>query len=662
VRYTPVEGQLRLFEPSSDWRPHVGPLPMLTNVTIGIDTETRDGGLAREVGPGWVYKDGYILGVSVAWEHGAIYVPVTHPDTPANRPMEEVVAWVDHLMAHCHCVFFNGGYDVGWLIAEGCRGWPERMDDAQAQAIMLDENHDVYSLDTCCARAGVPGKDEQLLREAAAAYGVAPVGGSIKHGLWRLPAKHVGPYAEQDAIATLSLFQKQKLFLEQEGTTDAYRTEIALMPVVHGMRQRGIRVSQSAAEVAQRRIRATVAGTLSSISTPPIWHRAATIDDLRSPMRLAEIFDAEGIRYPRTPKTGQPSFTKDFMTKCANPVAKQVMRARQLTDLADKFIGQYIMEHTYRGRIHAEIHQLRDESGGARTNRLSYSNPPLQQMPSRDPELAPIVRGVFLPEEGTDWLAVDMANQEPRLLVHFAYVSRSAAVKRGMPINGSERFVDHFRNDPNPDIHQFTANILGLSRKATKDITQALSYRAGYKKLAFVMNISEDRAKVLWTTFHDGIPHIQGLSRFAEKLAQERGYIRMIDGARRHFPLWNPKYNRDEGSALRLEVAQAKWPGVALERAFTYQAVNSLIQGSAARQIKKSLVDCHRAGYLPIVSLHDENDFCVTSARECEEISQIMCDAVKLVIPVTVDAEIGPDWGTAKTDYREWFKIKRDAA
>jgi DNA polymerase I-like protein with 3'-5' exonuclease and polymerase domains len=650
-----VEGQLQLLVPTSDWAPPTD-LPTLRQQTIALDTETRDIGLEKGKGPGWAYKEGYICGVSVAWRGGSIYVPVRHPDTEC-WPFDTVLRWVDDLLTHNRVCFFNGGYDLGWLRAEGCAAWPERLEDGQVGAVMLDENYDTYSLDDCCARAGIPGKDEQLLREAAVAFGVKPIAGSVKHGLWRLPARYVGPYAEQDAVATLRLCASQHNQLRHEGVAGAYGTEIKLMRVVHAMRTRGIRVDLGAVEQAIDRVRGLVEKELLKVEVPSAWQRRATADDLRSPLRLAEMFDAEGVRYARTPKSRLPSFTKDWLSKCPHPLARQVRRVRQLQDLADKFLGTYIRDFAHRGRIHAEIHQLRDEEGGARTLRLSYSNPPLQQMPSRDPDLAPLVRGAFLPEEGTDWLAADYMGQEPRITTHFASLCAPDAARHGISILGAARFVALYCDDPNPDLHQFTADILKRPRSAAKELNLALTYRAGYKKLATVMNISEDNAKDLWNEFHAKIPHIKGLSQYAQKMAEDHGYITLIDGARRHYPLWEPVWRTEDFSvkALHLKEARKRWPHERLRRAFAYQAANSLIQGSAARQMKLALVATYEAGYLPLVSMHDEADFCVTSARECEEIGAIMADVVKLVVPVTCDLEVGSTWGLAKTDYREYY-------
>jgi DNA polymerase I-like protein with 3'-5' exonuclease and polymerase domains len=650
-----VPGQLHMLEPPSTWSPPAGPLPDLREVDVAIDTETKDGGLARGRGPGWVYGDGYVLGVSVAWGNQAMYVPMRHPDTE-NRDCEQVIRWVESLIRNCRTHFFNMGYDAAWLQQEGCTAWPARAEDAQAMAVMLDENWDEYSLDACCARAGVPGKDERLLKEAAAAHGIAPVNGSIKHGLYLLPARHVGPYAEQDATATLALCRALLPALREERLEGPYRTEMELMRVVHEMRRRGIRISTSEAERAREGIRGRLKDALAAIETPPRWRRHATIDDLRSPERLAEIFDAEGVTYPRTPKTKAPSFTKTWLEQLDHPLGAQVRRARQLEDLAEKFLGTYILEHEHRGRIHAEVHQLRTGEGGTVTSRFSYSNPPLQQMPSRDPELAPFVRGVFLPEPDEDWLAADYKSQEPRLVTHYAAVSKKVAARYGIQMGDVESLVRYYREDPNPDPHMFTAKILGRTRKQSKDITQGLSYRMKPKKLALMMGVDLETATGMYDEFHAKIPYIQGLAQFSERRALERGYIRMIDGARRHFPKWEPaKWDLRDGTMHRLAAAQAQWPGVQLMRAEAFQAMNSLIQGSAARQTKIAMVRAHSAGHLPLVQMHDEIGFSVSSARQCAEIGAIMAEAVQLVIPVTVDMEVGRSWGLAKTEYREYY-------
>jgi DNA polymerase I-like protein with 3'-5' exonuclease and polymerase domains len=648
-----ADGQQSLFVPSSDWRPPTH-LPSLRGVDVGLDTETRDNGLARGRGPGWVYRDGYIIGVSVAWDDSSqpggvtsIYVPVRHPETE-NRDIGEVIVWVEDILRHCRVHFFNISYDMGWLFAEGCTVWPERSEDGAAMAFVADENHQEYSLDACCSRAGVPGKDETLLREAAAALGVQPLNGSVRHGLYRLPARYVGPYAAADAAASLTLCRRLQPTLEAEGTVGAYRTEMDLFPCTNAMRWRGIRVSTEAAERAQVTVRGMLRDTLDSIDTP--WQRRPTLDDLRSPGRLAQIFDAEGVPYPRTPKTNEPSFQAKWLEQLAHPVGKKIRRARQLGDLDEKFLGTYILDYEHRGRIHAEIRQLR-----AVTHRFAYSDPPLQQTPSRDEILAPLVRNVFLPEDGEWWLAADLKQQEPRLCIHYSYLAQKDARKYGISMGDIDSTVHYYRTEADPDFHTLGASILGLTRKAAKDQNQAMTYRLGVEKLAVILNISEEDAGEIHSNYHRKIPYISGLARYAEAKAKDRGYVKMIDGARRHFPLWQPRRDREAGGYAYFAEAEKRWPGQVLERAFAYQAGNSLVQGSAARQVKRAMVGMWQAGHLPLLQMHDEIDGSVTSRKQCEEIGEILRTAVTLVVPVGVDLECGPTWGKAKKNYQEVF-------
>jgi DNA polymerase I-like protein with 3'-5' exonuclease and polymerase domains len=670
------QNQIPLLTPKTSWSPPVGPLPVIRNATIAIDTETRDQGLARRQGPGWPFivvgrpaqdqSGGYICGVSVAWPGGALYVPLRHPETE-NRDPSEVIRWVSDLIRHNHCVFFNAPYDLGWLRAEGVDCWPERMDDAWAQAVLIDENYETFNLDDCCRRVGIVGKDEQLLNEAAAAYGIKPFNGSIKHGLWLIPARYVGPYAEQDAVATLKLYEHQRAQIEEQKLDEAYRTEIELMQVVHHMRKRGIRVSEIEADKAKAQLHQMMEDELQGVQTPTDWRRKATLRDLRSATKLAEIFDAENIPYPRTAKTKSPQFVKQWLENHPHPVCKKIRRVRQLADLSSKFIDQYILGHTNRGRIHAEIHQLKSDEGGTETLRFAYSAPPLQQMPSRDPVLAPIIRSVFLPEEGTDWLAADYKSQEPRLLIHFANRAAPIAPRFNVSISGIDGYVRHYREDPNPDMHTLTAGILGMTRKKVKDLTQALSYRMGAPKLAKTMGISDAEAIELWTMFHLRIPYIKGLAEMCERQAKDKGFIRLIDGARRHYPFWQPKNRWDmkfaDGQATYARFVEAclKWPGEPLERAMVYQAMNSLIQGSAARQMKRGMVDVFNSGRIPLITMHDELGTPVTCLKDCLEVGEIMRDCVKLDIPVGIDLEVGPTWGKATTAATEYYRERMAA-
>ena len=222
---------------------------------IALDTETKDEGLIANRGSGWPFGDGYVCGVSVAYRAGgeirAHYLPLCHPDSE-NFDREQVFQWLrDHVGSDVGIVTQNGIYDWGWLRTEaGIKmPLPERLDEIGALATIVDENRYSYSLDALCAWRGLPGKDETLLSQAVEACGFkVSKKNPLQSHIWRVPARYVGPYAEADAANTLALFESLDPVLDKEGTRAAYRLEVDLLPMVHEMRRRGIRIDTAAAE------------------------------------------------------------------------------------------------------------------------------------------------------------------------------------------------------------------------------------------------------------------------------------------------------------------------------------------------------------------------------------------------------------------------------
>ena len=96
------------------------------------------------------------------------------------------------------------------------------------------------------------------------------------------------------------------------------------------------------------------------------------------------------------------------------------------------------------------------------------------------------------------------------------------------------------------------------------------------------------------------------------------------------------------------DAVDAYGPTTRLKRAFTYKALNRLIQASAADMTKKAMVDMYKKGKLPLIQIHDEIAMSVKSEAEAKEIAEIMVQAVPLEVPSQCDIEIGPSWGEAK--------------
>lgn len=651
--------QLPLFTPPSDWKPPTE-LPDLRNrKVIALDLETKDEGLAQSRGPGWVYDAGYIAGVAMAAEDIAVYAPIRHPDGDCLDP-DRVKEWVsDHVKSGVKIVYHHAPYDCGWSQIEWGLSPPENLEDTQAMAFILDENRLEYGLDAVCKWQGVPGKDEAALNAAALAYGFKGGGvKGVKANLWRLPARYVGPYAAQDAAATLGARAAMLPKIAEQGLEKAYQLECDLIPMVLAMRTRGIRIDIDAAVQLQKHFYSKRDQYLKQISRELLIGRDVTVKDTASTKFLERVFTDLKIPYPQTEKSKQGSFSTEWMSKSEHWLPQAICNVMKYQDAAHKFIGGYILDFTHRGRIHADIHQYKDERGGTITYRLSYSEPPLQQMPApnRDVEIGTAVRTLFLPEPGEIWSANDYSQQEYRLIVHFSKVCKVA---------GAQAAVRKYLDNPDTDFHNMVVEMTGLLRPAAKDANFAKAFGAGVSKFALMIAKSEEEAEAIYKQYDENMPFVARLAEFCKSRADQRGYIKMLDGARGRFDDWEcswlSKEERSkawkEGQKLNpcpIEEARERqadpnhvWNGKRLKRAKTHKSMNKLIQGSAARQTKMAMREIWRMGQTPLIQMHDELDFSLSDHKIAVRITEIMRDIVKLEIPMKVDAEYGTSWGRA---------------
>jgi DNA polymerase I-like protein with 3'-5' exonuclease and polymerase domains len=450
--------------------------------------------------------------------------------------------------------------------------------------------------------------------------------------MWKLPPKYVGLYAEQDAAMTLRLWERLKIEIEGLDLWNIWNLETSLIPMMCDMRQMGVRVDLDAAEKARKLLRkrktelTTYIKDKSGVTIEP-WAAAS----------VAKVFEAMNLSYPTT-TAGAPSFTKQYLQAHPSEVAQAIVKLRE-TDKADSTFIDTILKHEHKGRIHTEFHQLRSDDGGTVTGRFSSSNPNLQQIPARDPEIKKMIRGLFIPEEGCKWGSFDYSSQEPRLLVHFA-----ASIKGEHRHDMVDNVVQAY-HEGDVDLHQMVADFAGITRKEAKIVNLGIMYGMGKGKLAAQLGITEDEAKDLLQTHHEKVPFVKGLADLASKQAENNGVIRTLLGRRCNFHLWEPKsfgYNKP----LPLQEAQKEY-GNFIRRAFTYKALNKLIQGSAADQTKKAMADCYAEGLLPMLTVHDELCFSVEGQEQASRITEIMENGLShvLKVPSKVDEELGDNWG-----------------
>jgi DNA polymerase I-like protein with 3'-5' exonuclease and polymerase domains len=654
----PSPDQIPMFTPDSAW---VMPteLPDLSNETeVAIDTETRDDSLANDRGPGFYQYEranpstGYICGISVAWRDNAIYIPIRHPETKCFDS-NLVQRWLKATTAQnqTRFIFHNFQYDWGWIEAVFNIKPPRLLDDTGAMAAMVNENLFSFSLDNLCKWQGLPGKDESLLELAGVVYQAKGKG-----GLWRIPGKYVGPYAEQDARSTLGLAQKMRPQLTAEYLDPAYQIERDLMPITLLMKQRGVKVNVERANSVAKSIFTNCEDKLFQLSKE-IGSRV-TIKEIRQNKWLSEQFQKRGIKIFRT-SLDHPSFSKEIMANHQHPFPRLVHQIKHETELAEKFLKGYICDYAHKGRVYPTVNQFRSESGGARSHRFSYSDPPLQQMPSRDSEWAPLIRSCFEPEDGEDWCSIDYRQQEYRLIVYVAEKLRA---------RGARQAGDMYRTDPNTDFHDYVASITRLPRKRAKDVNFAVSYGAGVKKFALMTGLSETESETILNQYNARLPFVRQAYNEYQWMANREGYIELIDGARSHFNLFEPTEYRNmdvsrykeqypdeiietyscphEEALQRIRNPKHPWYNSNLRKSFTHKSFNRMIQGSAARQIKKAMVDVYNAGYQPLLQIHDELCFSLSNPAQAKACAEIMEHAIpSITIPMLTDTKIGKSWG-----------------
>tara|TARA_R110002110_G_scaffold9673_1_gene47447 strand:+ start:2107 stop:4050 length:1944 start_codon:yes stop_codon:yes gene_type:complete len=627
------------FTPKTHWTPPEQ-FPTLEGVKeIAVDLETCDPKL-RLNGPGWPTKNGYVCGYafhSPTWE-SPIYLPVRHEgggniDEKIVRKFVQALLSIPNLTLIAH----NAQYDIGWLLAEGYKINPSiKLYCTMTVACLIDENRFSYSLNALGYDLLGKTKQEKELESVAAAWGL-----DAKAELWKLPASAVGSYGEADANLCLLLYQHQKQNLFSEDLSTVFELEMDTLPCLIEMTRRGVRVDEEQVEKTRKRIIAERGKLLKKIK-----EEAGFPVEIWAAKSIAAAFEKLKIPFSTTEK-GAPSFTKNFLlAHPENSFPNLLLKARSLDKIEGTFLNT-ILKHTHEGRIHAHVNQLRGERGGTVSGRLSYYSPNLQQVPSRDPALGPLIRKLFKPEEGEMWASLDFSQQEPRVALHFADL---LAKMQNRDLK-TDALVEAYQNNPDTDFYETISELTGLDdRRVSKLISLGLLYGMGVNRLAVELDMPVADAKVLMAQFHDKAPFIRELqSSIIKKLDDPRssGSLRSILGRKLRFNMWEPS-SFGTHKAMTREDAIAAHGTASLKRAFTFKALNRLVQSSSSDQCKKSLVDCVAAGFTPLLQIHDELCFSVKEPEEAFKLAKIMEQSVELVIPNKVSVSIGKSWGETK--------------
>ena len=613
--------QKPMFSPQTEWLPPESFPDLSRYDEIAIDLETKDPQL-KTMGSGSVTGQGETVGVAVAVEDWSGYYPIAH-EGGGNMDKKRVMEWFRIILNYPSTkIFHNAMYDVCFIRAAGLN-IKGKIVDTMIAGSLVDENRFRYDLGSMGRDYLGKGKNEAVLKETADIWGV-----DAKSEMYKLPAMYVGEYAEEDAKLTLALWQEMKKEILHQDIQSIFDLETELFPCLVDMRFLGVRVDIQAANELKDKLSLEEKQCLSKVK------KETGVDtQIWAARSIAQVFEKLRLPFDRTEKTNSPSFTKNFLQNHSHPIVKLIARAREISKAHTTFIDT-IIKHEHKGRIHAEINQLRSDQGGTVTGRFSYANPNLQQIPARNKELGPMIRSLFIPEDGCKWGVFDYSQQEPRLVVHYAALQN---------LYGVGDVLDSYK-DSNVDFHQIVAEMAEIPRSQAKTINLGLFYGMGKNKLQAELGINKEKSDMLFRQYHSRVPFVKQLMDSVMKRAQNRGQIRTLLGRLCRFHLWDPNQFGIHKALPHEAALQEHGPGI--KRAYTYKALNRLIQGSAADMTKKAMVELHKEGITPHIQVHDELDISVSD--NADKIKQIMEEAVVLEVPNKVDYESGPNWGTIK--------------
>jgi len=665
--------------------------------TVAIDIETYDPNLKTK-GLGAVRKDGFITGVAVATGKDTVYFGLHHSDLTTTPEMEQEF-WNQlnkKILQNPDItkVFHNAMYDVCWLRATTGKMLQGKLVDTMIAASVIDENRFKYSLDSLSKDYLNDQKYKYDLYERASSEGIK----DPMSNMHKLSYDLVKDYAKQDVDLTLklwNLFNKkldEALYTRPENNEiktcrNIFELETKLFRCLVDMKFKGVRINVQKLEEFGKKLKFRRDNLLNIIRK-----HTGVIVQLWAANSIKLLLDQQKItNYKKTPKSGMPQLPKDYLKTHKNRFLRMLSKAREFDKAVNTFV-EGLKGYVYNGRIHADVNQIRSDQGGTVTGRFSMSNPNLQQIPASG-YIGKKMREIFLPEEGMKWGSFDYSQQEPRIVAHYA-------IKYGLA--NTEGLKDKFEKE-NADFHQIVADLAKIPRKQAKTINLGLFYGMGKGKLQNELNLDQKQATNLLKLYHEKIPFIKELSDNLKNFAERERLIYTLedrfcrfnfyestnkrwDNNIRKFEEWDPKAKeikqkdgtityegawvtpkllseKDAWDKFKSEFNQVSKKKIEAhteqERkmffnnyyvpAFTYKALNRLIQGSAADMTKKAMVDLYENGIIPHIQIHDELCISVKSDEEAEFIKKTMEETIPdFSIKNKVDYESGPNWGTIK--------------
>jgi len=483
------------------------------------------------------------------------------------------ITWLNDMMKGykgeiaCH----NASFDFKMLDQVGIKIPLDRLRDTCIMAVLIDEHLMSYDLDTLGKKYIGSRKESDIYEKLAALFGGRATKNVQMPNISRAPVDIVAPYAKQDTRITLDLFEWQKKAIARQGIEDIVNFEHEIMPTIVRAEMRGIRVSVEEARRAMDRLTPKIEELQARVNA-----MAGSIFNVNSPDQVKKFFCPQEIdgtffvgdtMIGKTPKGG-PSLGADSLREIKHPMATMILDIRSLMKTRDTFLKKHVIEHSVNNRVYPNINQTKGESGGTGTGRLSYTDPAMQQIPSRNKEVAEIVKPCFLPEEGHKWVDLDENSFEVRVFAHLV---------------NNEEIIQAYHENPELDLHQFVADLTGLVRNAkysgqpnAKQLNLSMIFNSGNGAIAdkmgmpwewesFIPRGKTEKDKITYKKagpeatsvierYHRRIPGVKELAQACKSEAERSGFIFTDRGRRLRFPRGYKSY---KASGLLIQATAA---------------------------------------------------------------------------------------------------------
>jgi DNA polymerase I-like protein with 3'-5' exonuclease and polymerase domains len=670
-------------------------VPQLTDLdltdidTVAVDLETYDPNLKTK-GLGAVRKDGFVCGIAIATKKQTLYFPIAHNMTD-NLNTEETWKFFNEKVFKnkgLRKIFHNAMYDVCWIRSATGEMPQGPLLDTMIAASVIDETRMKYSLDSI---------SKDYLKESKYKYDLATKvldwsNGTIKDpmtNMHKLPYHLVKDYAEQDVNLTLKLWElfdtkfldevlytkydEDDSLVEEKTCRKIFELETKLFPCLVDMKFKGVKIDVQKAEHLGKYLEKRRDNLLKIIK------RDTNIDvQIWAASSIKKLLDQQKITdYNKTPKSGLPQLPKDYLKTHRNRFLRMIVKARECDKAKNTFV-EGLLGFVHEGRIHADINQIRSDQGGTVTGRFSMSNPNLQQIPAKG-DIGRKMRELFIPDDGCVWGSFDYSQQEPRIVVHYAlktYLYSQEEREVALNLIKSLEIIEEAYKKKNVDFHQIVADMAKIPRITAKTINLGLFYGMGRIKLQKELKLTREKANELFAMYHATVPFVRQLSQDLIQFAEEHKLLFTLEDRFCRFNKWetqnrewNNTINRYEPvPILTKEEAEKEFKSAVVDTykegkipkdymknfdkhykpAFTYKALNRLIQGSAADMTKRAMVNLYEKGILPQIQIHDELCISIKNDKEASIVKEIMETSILLKVNNKVNYKKGKNWGTIK--------------